>query len=134
MPHASLVDNTTWSLVGDMEALRRHLHIGQWQVFGGSWGATLALAYAQLHPERVSALVLRGIFMLRKREIDWFYEEGGASGAHREGCASQLITLRAPPLLSRPRAQRCSRIIGRTSWPQSHLRSGEGCCKRTTSD
>src|SRR5688572_11543189 len=75
-PHAELALNTTWHLVADMEALRRTLGIQSWMVFGGSWGSTLALAYAQKHPEVVSALVLRGIFLLRKREIDWFYQEG----------------------------------------------------------
>src|SRR4051812_41336869 len=78
-PHASLVDNTTWHLVADMEALREKLGIAKWQVFGGSWGSTLALAYSQKHPERVSELVLRGIFLLRKREIDWFYQEGASA-------------------------------------------------------
>jgi proline iminopeptidase len=77
-PHASLEDNTTWHLVGDMEALRLHLGIERWQVFGGSWGSTLALAYAQAHPDRVTELVLRGIFLLRKRELDWFYQEGAS--------------------------------------------------------
>lgn len=75
-PHASLEDNTTWHLVQDMEQLREHLGIDTWQVFGGSWGSTLALAYAQKHPERVTELVLRGIFLLRKQEIDWFYQRG----------------------------------------------------------
>ena len=80
-PHASLVDNTTWHLVSDIEQLREHLGIERWQVFGGSWGSTLALAYAQKHPERVTELVLRGIFLLRKSEIDWFYQDetGAAS-------------------------------------------------------
>ncbi len=78
-PHASLVDNTTWDLVADMERLRRFLGIERWLVFGGSWGSTLALAYAQSHPARVSELVLRGIFMLRKWEIDWFYQEGAGA-------------------------------------------------------
>ncbi len=79
-PHASLVDNTTWHLVADIEQLREHLGIERWQVFGGSWGSTLALAYAQKHPERVTELVLRGIFLLRKSEIDWFYQhETGAA-------------------------------------------------------
>ena len=78
-PHASLVDNTTWHLVADMEALRRHLGVERWLVFGGSWGSTLALAYAQAHPQRVSELVLRGIFMLRKTEIDWFYQQGASA-------------------------------------------------------
>ena len=77
-PHASLVDNTTWHLVADMEALRAHLGIERWQVFGGSWGSTLGLAYAETHAERVSELVLRGIFLLRKREIDWFYQSGAS--------------------------------------------------------
>jgi proline iminopeptidase len=77
-PHASLEDNTTWHLVADIERLRAHLGIARWQVFGGSWGSTLALAYAQTHPEVVTELVLRGIFLLRKREIDWFYQEGAS--------------------------------------------------------
>src|SRR5215468_7560433 len=71
-PHASLVDNTTWHLVEDMERLREHLGIERWLVFGGSWGSTLALAYAQAHPQRVLGLVLRGIFLGRAQEIDWF--------------------------------------------------------------
>jgi proline iminopeptidase len=75
-PHASLEDNTTWHLVEDMEVLRKHLGIETWQVFGGSWGSTLGLAYAQTHPNRVSELVLRGIFLLRKKEINWLYQYG----------------------------------------------------------
>jgi proline iminopeptidase len=75
-PHASLEENTTWHLVGDMEALRAHLGIARWQVCGGSWGSTLALAYAQTHPERVTELILRGIFTLRRAELEWFYQEG----------------------------------------------------------
>jgi proline iminopeptidase len=78
-PHASLEDNTTWHLVDDMERLREHLRIERWLVFGGSWGSTLALAYAETHPRRVSELVLRGIFMLRKAEIDWFYQQGASA-------------------------------------------------------
>lgn len=69
-PHASLVANTTWDLVSDIEILRAALQIEKWQVFGGSWGSTLALAYAQTHPERVTEIILRGIFMLRKKEIE----------------------------------------------------------------
>ena len=68
-PNASLEDNTTWHLVADMEQLRRHLGIERWQVFGGSWGSSLALAYAETHPERVTELVLRGIFLLRRWEL-----------------------------------------------------------------
>jgi proline iminopeptidase len=75
-PFASLVDNTTWDLVADMERLREHLGVERWMLFGGSWGSTLSLAYAQTHPDRVTELVLRGIFLLRKREIDWFYQRG----------------------------------------------------------
>ncbi|MEM6414171.1 MAG: prolyl aminopeptidase [Pseudomonadota bacterium] len=75
-PHAELRDNTTWALISDMERLRVELGVETWQVFGGSWGSTLALAYAQTHPERVAELVLRGIFMLRRAELIWFYQEG----------------------------------------------------------
>ncbi len=75
-PYASLQDNTTWHLVADIEAVREHLGIQRWQVFGGSWGSTLALAYAQKYPDRCTELVLRGIFLLRKQEIDWFYQLG----------------------------------------------------------
>lgn len=77
-PFAELRENTTWHLVSDMEALRRHLGVDSWQVFGGSWGSTLALAYAQSHPLRVRELVLRGIFTVRKFEIDWFYQYGAS--------------------------------------------------------
>lgn len=75
-PHAELKENDTWALVEDMEKLRRHLGVERWQVFGGSWGSTLALAYAQTYPERVTELVLRGIFTLRREELLWFYQEG----------------------------------------------------------
>jgi proline iminopeptidase len=78
-PHANLEDNTTWHLVADMEALRERLRIERWQVFGGSWGSTLALAYAQRHPTRVTELVLRGIFMLRRKELLWFYQSGASA-------------------------------------------------------
>lgn len=75
-PHASLEANTTWDLVADMERLREALKIETWQLFGGSWGSTLALAYAQTHPDRVSALLMRGIFLMRRAELEWFYQEG----------------------------------------------------------
>ncbi|MBK9375605.1 MAG: prolyl aminopeptidase [Holophagales bacterium] len=77
-PHASLEANTTWDLVEDTEKVREHLGIAKWQVFGGSWGSTLALAYAERHPDRVTELVLRGIFLLRRKEIEWFYQEGAS--------------------------------------------------------
>jgi proline iminopeptidase len=78
-PHADLVDNTTWHLIEDIERLRRELAITRWQVFGGSWGSTLALAYAETYPERVTELVLRGIFMLRRAEMLWFYQQGASA-------------------------------------------------------
>ena len=75
-PHAELQENTTWDLVSDIEKLRVKLGIDQWVVFGGSWGSTLSLAYSQTHPEHCRGLILRGIFMLRQKEIRWFYQEG----------------------------------------------------------
>ncbi|WP_184720825.1 prolyl aminopeptidase [Caulobacter sp.] len=77
-PNASLDDNTTWSLIEDIERLREHLGVEKWTVFGGSWGSTLALAYAIKHPDRVDGLVLRGIFLLTDRELRWFYQEGAS--------------------------------------------------------
>jgi len=77
-PAASLIENTTWHLVADIERLRKHLGIERWLVFGGSWGSTLALAYSEANPERVTELVLRGIFLLRYAEIRWFYQHGAS--------------------------------------------------------
>jgi proline iminopeptidase len=77
-PHASVTDNTTWHLVADIELIRTTLGIDAWAVFGGSWGATLALIYAQTHPEVVRNLVLRGVFLMTQAELDWFY--GGGAG------------------------------------------------------
>ena len=77
-PHAELQENTTWDLVNDLEKLREYLNIHQWVVFGGSWGSTLSLAYSQTHPDRCKGLILRGIFMLRQKEIRWFYQEGAS--------------------------------------------------------
>lgn len=78
-PHACLEENTTQDLIADMERLRMALGIETWLVFGGSWGSTLSLAYAQAHPQAVSELVLRGIFLLRKKELTWFYQEGASA-------------------------------------------------------
>ncbi len=75
-PHAELRENTTWDLVADIERLREHLGIDRWAVFGGSWGSALALAYAETHPDRCTGLILRGIFLLRQKELRWFYQEG----------------------------------------------------------
>lgn len=75
-PHASLENNTTWDLVADIERLRAMMGVEQWLVFGGSWGSTLALAYAETHPDRVSELVVRGIYTLTKAELDWYYQFG----------------------------------------------------------
>ncbi len=77
-PHAELRENTTWDLVADMETIRTRLGIERWQLFGGSWGSTLGLAYAETHPERVTELLLRGIFTLRRSELLWFYQEGAS--------------------------------------------------------
>ena len=77
-PHAELRENTTWDLVEDIEKLRRHLGLDTWAVFGGSWGSTLALAYSETHPERCTGLVLRGIFLLRQKELQWYYQEGAS--------------------------------------------------------
>jgi len=77
-PHAELQENTTWDLVNDIEKLREYLNIHQWVVFGGSWGSTLSLAYSQTHPDRCKGLILRGIFLLRQKEIRWFYQEGAS--------------------------------------------------------
>lgn len=80
LPHASLENNTTWDLVRDIEKLRQDvMGVDKWLVFGGSWGSTLALAYAQEHPAHVSELIVRGIFTLRKSEVDWFYQEGASN-------------------------------------------------------
>jgi proline iminopeptidase len=76
IPHAELQENTTWDLVSDIEKLREYLAIEKWVVFGGSWGSTLSLAYSQTHPQRCQGLILRGIFLLRKKELLWFYQEG----------------------------------------------------------
>lgn len=80
-PSGELRDNTTWHLVDDIEKLRQHLGIERWVVFGGSWGSTLSLTYAVQHPERVLGLVLRGIFLVRPREIEYFYQTGGGADA-----------------------------------------------------
>ena len=75
-PFAELKENTTWDLVDDIEKIRNHLSIDNWVVFGGSWGSTLSLAYSQTYPNSCKGLILRGIFLVRKKEIDWFYQEG----------------------------------------------------------
>lgn len=77
-PFAELRENTTWDLISDIEKLREHLKIDKWVVFGGSWGSTLSLAYAETHPERIKALVLRGIFAVRRAELEFFYQEGSS--------------------------------------------------------
>lgn len=75
-PHADVEENTTWDLIADIEALRQRMGVAQWVVFGGSWGSTLALAYAATHPERVRGLILRGVFLLTQAELRWFYQDG----------------------------------------------------------
>ena len=76
IPHADLEENTTWDLVSDIEKIRTYLSIDKWVVFGGSWGSTLSLSYAIKHSQRCQGLILRGIFLLREFEINWFYQEG----------------------------------------------------------
>lgn len=98
-PSADLRHNTTWHLVADMELLRRNLGIDRWQVFGGSWGSSLGLAYAEAHPDAVSELVLRGIFTLRRHELEWFYE-GGASALYPDLWEDFLAPI---PVLERSR-------------------------------
>jgi len=81
VPHASLQDNTTWDLVADIERLREHFAVDRWLVFGGSWGSTLALAYGETHPDRVTGLILRGIFLCRPMETTWLYEDSHGAAA-----------------------------------------------------
>ena len=76
VPHASLESNTTQDLVADMEKIREFLNVDRWVLFGGSWGSTLSLVYAETHPERVAGMILRGIFLCRPKEIQWFYQDG----------------------------------------------------------
>jgi proline iminopeptidase len=90
-PHACLEQNTTWDLVEDIEKLRIHLGIERWQVFGGSWGSTLAIAYAQKHPERVTQMVLRGIFLLRRSELEWFYQNSEGAAALYPDCWEEFV-------------------------------------------
>ena len=78
LPYACLEENTTWDLIADMEKIREMLAIEKWQVFGGSWGSTLSLAYAETHPERVTEIILRGIFLVRDKELKWFYQDGAS--------------------------------------------------------
>ena len=93
-PFAETRANTTWHLVADLERLRTHLSIDRWQLFGGSWGCVVALAYAQTHPERVTEIILRGVFLLRARELDWLYR-GGAGALFPEAWADFLALV--PP-------------------------------------
>jgi len=99
-PHASVENNTTWHLVADIERLRSLLDIEEWTVFGGSWGATLALIYAQAHPDRVSRLVLRGVFLMTQAELDWFY--GGGVGRFWPEQWSKFTSLLPEDELSNP--------------------------------
>jgi len=90
-PHASVTDNTTWHLVADIEVIREQLDIDSWLVFGGSWGATLALIYAQTHPDRTRHLILRGVFLMTQAELDWFY--GGGAGKFWPETWSRFVSL-----------------------------------------
>lgn len=128
MPHVATKDpdehNTTWHLVADMELLREHLEIERWQLFGGSWGATLAMAYAQTHPSRVSEIILRGVFLLRQSELDWLYR-GGASALYPEEWAtfSSLVpsgdTLEGYQRLLRDPARAAEAAVAWSTWEAS---------------
>jgi len=96
-PHASLEDNTTWHLVDDIERLRETMGVERWLVFGGSWGSTLSLAYAQTYPQRATALVLRGIFLCREKEIRWFYQEGEGASAIFPDVWEEYVRIIPPP-------------------------------------
>ena len=100
-PFAATHANTTWHLVADMERLREHLGVDRWQLFGGSWGSTLAVAYAETHPDRVTEVILRGVFLLREHELDWLYR--GGAGALFPEAWSRFLSLVPPgsdPLLA----------------------------------
>lgn len=92
-PFACVEENTTWDLIADMEAIREAANIHSWILFGGSWGSTLSLAYAQQYPHRVIAMILRGVFLLRKRELDWLYQRNGAAMLYPEAFDSYLTGL-----------------------------------------
>jgi proline iminopeptidase len=116
-PFSELKDNTTWDLVDDMEKLRQHLKISTWSVFGGSWGSTLALAYAINHPDKVKELVLRGIFLLREKEIKWFYQEG-ASNIYPDAWAKYLA-----PIPQNERHDLVAAFHKRLTSPDKNIRS-----------
>jgi proline iminopeptidase len=138
-PHAELRQNTTWDLVADIERLREHLGIERWLVFGGSWGSTLALAYAQTHPACVTELVLRGIFMLRRWELEWFYQNSGGAAALFPDLWEQYLEPIPPAerhdlmgayyarLTSEDRAERSRAAQAWSAWEgaTSHLRTSE---------
>jgi proline iminopeptidase len=122
---AALEHNTTWHLVADMEKLREHLGIERWQLFGGSWGATLAVAYAETHPSRVSEIVLRGVFLLRQAELDWMYAPGGAGMLFPEawhefestaGGASDLLSAYSKMINSADASERSRAASAWSNW------------------
>lgn len=130
-PHSELRENDTWKLIEDIETLREMLEIDKWVVFGGSWGSTLALAYAATHPERVLSLVLRGIFLLTEREIHWFYQEGASNifpdaydryiAPIPEAERGDLVTAFHKRLLSPDRAVRHQAALAWSQWEGSTL-------------
>jgi proline iminopeptidase len=121
-PGADMRHNTTWHLVADLELLRKNLGIDQWLVFGGSWGSTLALAYAQAHPSSVSEIVLRGVFTLQRHELEWFYEGG----------ASALFPDRWRGRGGRPRRSRCCPTKSAWKRPSSPSTPSLSRASRTT--
>ncbi len=109
-PHSSLAHNTTWTLVDDMEQLRRHLGVSRWCLFGGSWGSTLALAYAAHHLDRVTGLILRGVFLMTPAELDWFY--GGGAGAILPEAWDRFLGALSPNERSAPIPAYYARLTG----------------------
>ena len=114
-PSACLTDNSTDDLIADMERLRQHLQIDRWMLFGGSWGATLALRYASEYPQRVSAMVLRGIFLCRQQDLAWLYYPGGAGRVRPEAWAEFIAPIPGIVFWLRPRvhSSKSWRVSGR---------------------
>ena len=121
-PSACLTDNTTDHLIDDMEKLRQHLGVNRWMLFGGSWGATLALRYASEYADRVSAMVLRGVFLCRQQDLDWLYRAGGASRIRPEAWAEFVAPVSAPEQ-QRP-LHAWHRLLGATDGPRQRALAG----------
>lgn len=135
-PHACLEENTTWHLISDMEALRKECGVDTWQVFGGSWGSTLGLSYAIMHPDRVDQLVLRGIFMLRRQELEWYYQKGASFifPDQWEGYRDAIPPLERGDLMEAFRKRLNGTVVGGGRWAATRRASGGIRCCRPRSD